>query len=55
MTEQYLDGGFADPPRAAAHAFRAALQALSGPGRIDPLSGAAPPAPCSPAAGALIC
>jgi len=54
MTEQYLEGGFADPPRAAAHAFRAALQALSRPGRIETLSGATPPAPCSPAAGVLL-
>jgi alpha-D-ribose 1-methylphosphonate 5-triphosphate synthase subunit PhnH len=35
MTTQYLDGGFADPPLQAAHAFRGALQALSRPGRIE--------------------
>jgi alpha-D-ribose 1-methylphosphonate 5-triphosphate synthase subunit PhnH len=50
----HLDGGFADPPRQAAHAFRAALSALSRPGRIERIEGAAPPAPCSPAAGALL-
>ncbi|MDG4650153.1 phosphonate C-P lyase system protein PhnH [Roseibacterium sp. SDUM158017] len=54
MSASHLDGGFADPPRHAAHAFRGALQALSRPGRIERLDGAAPPAPCSPAAGALL-
>jgi alpha-D-ribose 1-methylphosphonate 5-triphosphate synthase subunit PhnH len=54
MIATQLDGGFADPPREAAHAFRAALTALSRPGRIARIVGAAPPAPCSPAAGALI-
>ena len=54
MTMQYLDGGFSDPPRQAAYAFRGAIQALSRPGRIETLAGATPPAPCSPAAGALI-
>ncbi|MGP1358712.1 phosphonate C-P lyase system protein PhnH [Roseicyclus sp.] len=54
MIATHLDGGFADPPREAAHAFRAALTALSRPGRIARIQGAAPPAPCSPAAGALI-
>jgi alpha-D-ribose 1-methylphosphonate 5-triphosphate synthase subunit PhnH len=54
MQTQHLEGGFADPPRQAAHAFRGALQALSRPGRIEPLAGATPPGPCSPAAGALI-
>jgi alpha-D-ribose 1-methylphosphonate 5-triphosphate synthase subunit PhnH len=54
MSVQYLEGGFADPARQAAHAFRGALQALSRPGRIETLAGATPPAPCSPAAGALL-
>jgi alpha-D-ribose 1-methylphosphonate 5-triphosphate synthase subunit PhnH len=54
METQFLEGGFADPARHAAHAFRGALQALSRPGRIERLAGAAPPAPSSPAAGALI-
>ncbi|WP_071673516.1 phosphonate C-P lyase system protein PhnH [Nioella nitratireducens] len=49
-----MDGGFADAPREAALAFRAALQVLARPGRIDRLAGAAPPAPASPAAGALL-
>lgn len=54
MTTLYLDGGFKDPARAAAHAFRSALQAMARPGRIETVEGVAPPAPCSVAAGALI-
>lgn len=54
MDTQHLDGGFADPAREGAQAFRAALTVLSRPGRIESLHGAAPPAPCSPAAGALL-
>lgn len=49
-----MDGGFADPPRDAALAFRAALQAMARPGRIEQVSGAVPPAPASHAAGALL-
>jgi len=49
-----MDGGFADAPREAAVAFRAALQALARPGRIETVAGAVPPAPASPAAGALL-
>jgi len=54
MTTAQLDGGFADLSRDAAHAFRAALQAMARPGRIERVGGVAPPAPCSAAAGALI-
>ena len=54
MNTAQLDGGFADLSRDAAHAFRAALQAMARPGRIETMAGAAPPAPCSVAAGALI-
>jgi alpha-D-ribose 1-methylphosphonate 5-triphosphate synthase subunit PhnH len=49
-----LDGGFADAPRDAAHAFRAAMSAMARPGRIERLAGARPPAPLSVAAGTLI-
>jgi alpha-D-ribose 1-methylphosphonate 5-triphosphate synthase subunit PhnH len=52
--EAALDGGFADAPRDAAHAFRAAMSAMARPGRIERLSGARPPAPLSVAAGTLI-
>ncbi|NKX44775.1 phosphonate C-P lyase system protein PhnH [Roseicyclus persicicus] len=54
MDVTHLEGGFADPARDAAHAFRAALQAMARPGRIEVVAGVQPPAPCSVAAGALI-
>lgn len=54
MQAAHLSGGFADPARDGAAAFRAALDAMARPGRITRLSGAAPPAPASPAAGALL-
>lgn len=53
MTTPSLQGGFAQPSTDAARAFRAALEAMARPGRIETLAGAAPPAPLSPAAGAL--
>jgi alpha-D-ribose 1-methylphosphonate 5-triphosphate synthase subunit PhnH len=49
-----LSGGFAYAPLTAARAFRAALEALARPGRIETVAGAAPPAPASVAAGVLI-
>ena len=49
-----LTGGFADPARDAARAFREALQAMARPGRIGTLAGALPPPPCSVAAGVLL-
>ncbi|WP_444454552.1 phosphonate C-P lyase system protein PhnH [Rhodobacter capsulatus] len=54
MEMHALSGGFADPAIDAAHAFRAALEAMARPGRIARLAGACPPAPLSPAAGALV-
>jgi alpha-D-ribose 1-methylphosphonate 5-triphosphate synthase subunit PhnH len=54
MTPSALTGGFANPPIDAAHAFRAALNAMARPGRIEVVAGAAPPAPLSLAAGVLI-
>lgn len=51
---QYLTGGFADAPTQAARAFRTVLEALARPGQIGTLTGAMPPAPLSPAAGALL-
>lgn len=54
MQTDHLTGGFADPAREAAAAFRGALDAMARPGRITRLEGAAPHAPASPAAGALL-
>lgn len=49
-----LSGGFDDAPVQAAHAFRAAMEAMARPGRIETVTGAAPPAPLSVAAGVLL-
>lgn len=49
-----LSGGFDDAPVQAAHAFRAAMEAMARPGRIEVAAGAAPPAPLSVAAGVLL-
>lgn len=49
-----LSGGFADAPVEAARAFRAALEALARPGRLQRLTGAKPPPPLSVAAGTLL-
>lgn len=49
-----LSGGFAEAAHDAARAFRAALEAMARPGRIERIAGAAPPEPLSPAMGALI-
>lgn len=53
MTQEALAGGFADAPHEAASAFRALLDVMSRPGRIETLAGAAPPAPLPLAAGVL--
>lgn len=53
MTTDTLMGGFTDPARQSAQAFRACLTALSRPGHVAALSIAAPPAPMSVAAGGL--
>lgn len=49
-----LSGGFHDAPVQSAHAFRAAMEAMARPGRIEVVRGAAPPAPLSVAAGVLL-
>ena len=54
MIADALSGGFTDAPVQSARAFRAALDALSRPGRIVVLAGATPPAPLSQAAGVLL-
>jgi alpha-D-ribose 1-methylphosphonate 5-triphosphate synthase subunit PhnH len=51
---QSLEGGFGDPARQSAHAFRAVMDAMACPGTLQTLTGAVPPAPLSPAAGAVL-
>lgn len=49
-----LTGGFADPARDSAIAFRAILRAMARPGDIQTIAGAEPPAGVSAAAGCVI-
>lgn len=49
-----LEGGFADPPRDAAHAFRAIMTAMARPGTIHQVAGAVPPPGLSPAAATVV-
>lgn len=54
MSARALSGGFADPPRQSAWAFRALMNAMARPGHIAPIEGTSPPLPLSPAAGAAL-
>lgn len=54
MTPEALLGGFANASIDAARGFRAALEVMARPGRIEDLPGAQPPQPLSVAAGGLI-
>ena len=54
MQATALQGGLNDPPRQSAMAFRAIMDAMARPGRIEDLTGAEPPAPLSVAAGTVI-
>lgn len=54
MQAQTLSGGFSDPAVESADAFRSVMQAMARPGTQHPITGAAPPAPLSPAAGAVL-
>jgi len=54
MQTTHLEGGFADPAREAARAFRAALDTMAKPGTIATVTGGEAPAPCSVAAAVLI-
>jgi len=49
-----LIGGFTTPATHSAHAFRGVMTAMARPGTIETLHGAMPPAPLSPAAGAVL-
>lgn len=54
MRAEALSGGFAEAPIEAARAFRAVMQAMARPGRIERVAGALPPAPMSVAAGVAV-
>lgn len=54
MQTAALAGGFADPPRDAAHAFRAIMDAMARPGDIKAITGTQAPAPLSQAAGTVL-
>ena len=54
MTTDALEGGFSNPAMDSARAFRAVMTAMARPGTIHRLDGATPPAPLSPAAGAVL-
>lgn len=54
MQAEALSGGFADAPVEAARAFRALLEAMARPGRVQKIAGATPPAPLSAAAGTAL-
>ncbi|MEM6310499.1 MAG: phosphonate C-P lyase system protein PhnH [Pseudomonadota bacterium] len=49
-----LTGGFKTPAMDAAHAFRAAMQAMARPGTLQTIHGGTGPAPISPAAACLL-
>ncbi|GKY86533.1 phosphonate C-P lyase system protein PhnH [Sinisalibacter aestuarii] len=54
MLDDALTGGFDDAPVQSARAFRAALSALSRPGKIETITGGYAPDPVSPAAATLL-
>lgn len=54
MQTNTLSDGFADPATHSAHAFRSVMEAMARPGTIQTIEGAAPPAPLSTAAGAVL-
>lgn len=54
MLADGLSGGFHDAPVEASLAFRAVMKAMARPGTIERVCGAAPPAPLSVAAGAVV-
>ncbi|EAQ04726.1 alkylphosphonate utilization protein PhnH [Pseudooceanicola batsensis HTCC2597] len=54
MAADALEGGFAEAPIQSAQAFRAAMECMARPGRIDEIAGGAGPAPLSVAASTLL-
>lgn len=49
-----LEGGFSDPARVAAAAFRSVMEVMARPGVIQPITGAQAPAPCSVGAATVL-
>ena len=54
MNSAALQGGFVDAAVQSSQAFRACLNAMAQPGSLQNIKGAAPPAPLSAAAGAVL-
>jgi len=54
MQTNTLDGGFSNPATQSATAFRSVMEAMARPATIQDVAGATPPAPISPAAGAVL-
>ncbi|QDY71430.1 phosphonate C-P lyase system protein PhnH [Qingshengfaniella alkalisoli] len=54
MSADVLKGGFADPPRDAAHMFRKILDVMARPGKISEIGGVAAPEPLSKATAAVL-
>lgn len=54
MQTETLSGGFTKPATQSAHAFRSVMEAMARPGAVQDIFGASPPAPLSPAAGAVL-
>lgn len=54
MQPETLSGGFLDPAVQSAHVFRSVMEAMARPGTIQSVAGANPPAPLSPASGAVL-
>ncbi|WP_299293631.1 phosphonate C-P lyase system protein PhnH [uncultured Tateyamaria sp.] len=54
MQQASLAGGFADPPHQSSTAFRAIMQVMARPGRIETITGGAAPAPLSGAASSVL-
>lgn len=54
MRTDPLSGGFGDPAIQSAHVFRSVMDAMARPGTVHTVSGVAPCAPLSVAAGAVL-
>lgn len=54
MQAKALSGGFRDPAIGSANAFRSIMEGMARPGTLQDITGVEPPAPLSPAAGAVL-